>query len=36
MHAFRIARAFTFNGVEITVFFKTINKIFATYDIIED
>lgn len=36
MPAFRIAGIPTFDGAKIITFFKTINRIFATHDIIED
>ena len=36
MLTFKIAKAFTFNGIKIMAFFKTINKMFATHDIIKD
>jgi len=36
MPAPKIARAPTFDGVEITAFLKTINKMFVTHDIIKD
>tara|TARA_R110002060_G_scaffold1595_5_gene3093 strand:- start:1175 stop:1285 length:111 start_codon:yes stop_codon:yes gene_type:complete len=34
MPAFRIIEALTFDGVKITIFLKTIDKMFATYNII--
>ena len=36
MLAFGIAKALTFDEVKITAFLKTINKMFAIYDITED
>ena len=36
MLAFEIAGTFTFDEAKITAFLKIIDKIFATYDIIED
>ena len=36
MLAFEIAEAFTFNEAKIITFFKIIDKIFATHDIIKD
>ena len=32
----KIAKAPTFDGAEITAFFKMINKMFATHDITKD
>ena len=32
----KTAKALTFNEAKITAFLKTINKIFATYNIIKD
>ena len=36
MPTFEIARAPTFDGAEITAFLKTIDRMFATHDIIRD
>ena len=36
MLTLKIARAFIFNKIKITAFFKMINRIFATHDIIKD
>ena len=36
MPAFKIAKAFTFDEAKITAFFKTIDKMFATYNINKD
>ena len=36
MLALGIARAFTFNRAKITAFFKTIDKMFTTHDIIRN